>query len=315
MAVRHLSLLDQPESLKEFIDWMLRLSGNDAHGGGDGANGIQGLGEAVNALLKKDNVEIPAVERFDKWLKGNGSGYGSAKSCLSMLSGGLEKFIGFEGVAPFPSGSARTIAQNKIGRQGTYNSVYDSKTNWSKDVSSVTSRQTCARIFLTFMPRLFSSLTHLYWRCKCGGWYYETISEGYNLRRYMEGMGFEYWMLNTCMTGGNIALILEAAFPEFSKVTKERPSLFYSELCDGLRQQTNKESLVEPNATTGYPLTQCFIIADTYIEATSSSFFYPGAFVLLVTFGGCYFAYKRNLGGFATNVDSTFRKVQEILSE
>ncbi|GIX65325.1 variant erythrocyte surface antigen-1 family protein [Babesia caballi] len=52
------SFTDAPKNLKEAIDWILRVTGKDGDGGGQGNTAIEGLSKEVKNLLDKDAGEV-----------------------------------------------------------------------------------------------------------------------------------------------------------------------------------------------------------------------------------------------------------------
>ncbi|GIX61197.1 variant erythrocyte surface antigen-1 family protein [Babesia caballi] len=133
-----------PKDLKEAIDWVLRVSGRGGRGCGE--DGINGLAEAVEHVLKTvDSTYLgPIISKTN--------------DIILKLSEGLKTFVGYN-VNDEPDGSG--IASNK------YKSSYEDNAKWEPSWNSASdaNSQKCAKVFLGYVPLIYYGVTYLYWRC------------------------------------------------------------------------------------------------------------------------------------------------------
>ncbi|GIX63433.1 variant erythrocyte surface antigen-1 family protein [Babesia caballi] len=129
-----------PKNLKDAIDWLLRVSGKDGQGCGEG--GINGLAGEINTLLKSIKIG-ESTEMINNHMP----------SLISTLANGLKAFVGYNAESQ-PTGKG--IASIK------YKSSYSASETW-ESVSSV-NQQSCAKILLGCAPLFYYGMTHLYWR-------------------------------------------------------------------------------------------------------------------------------------------------------
>ncbi|GIX65583.1 variant erythrocyte surface antigen-1 family protein [Babesia caballi] len=165
-----------PQDLKEVVDWVLRISNKDGPGGGKDENGIKGLAEAVENLVK-------AVTSTDM-----GTLISKMKDVISKLAEGLDAFVGYNG-GDRPDGSG--IASNK------YKSSYHGNALWKWSDFSEPGAVNCAKIFLGCVPLLYYGMTYLYWRCSgnsgCNS-YWEELQfnfKGTLLNCFVATMGYD----------------------------------------------------------------------------------------------------------------------------
>ncbi|GIX62585.1 variant erythrocyte surface antigen-1 family protein [Babesia caballi] len=265
------SLTQPPENLKEAIDWVLRVSGGDHHGGFD-------TDRLVKAVVKPDDLNM----------KGQTI---NIRSLVDALCNGLKSFVGYQ-----CSGRKVNIGQNGIVKPDfAYTSAYTG--SWHTDVSvgspqNPTDKEiTCASIFFTAIQLIFEGLTELYYNCN-KNWSRQSLNGNSNaLKHFMEKNGFSDNQLNTDMKGERIMSQALKGFEEFDAAYN--PILTS---LDALRSQLEQNAWSNPS---NYPLSALYILA-TYVyvhsasPATPSFLGYSGTAALA---GG---AYGLNLGGLGT---------------
>ncbi|GIX64865.1 variant erythrocyte surface antigen-1 family protein [Babesia caballi] len=231
MTANGKKLTDCPSNLKEAIDWILRVTGKDGQGGGNGNE--THLAQAV-ANLPDFNAAIAAAAEK---LQNNGGDAAQALrelkehntlgEIIKKLAEGLRKFIGYdsssnnignEGIAV----AGQTVNPNDRG-SGYKLTYHRTEATWSSSFQSGDPTK-AAQIFLGCLPLYYYWLTYLYWKCKQlhsqGGWENMNINgsgSGQNLKAFMVGHGYVADHLST-QTGKSITLLLENV-DKFTSVT------------------------------------------------------------------------------------------------
>ncbi|GIX61610.1 variant erythrocyte surface antigen-1 family protein [Babesia caballi] len=174
------SLTEAPTNLKEAIDWLLCISGNDVAGdSGDGKKAIQKLATKVITLVM--SIQVSGIsfgnvhgQHIGTLLKDDvSSGNGNYRP-IESLGNGLRVLIGY---------GSGILNGKGIGAKERYSTSYS-------DSSPPTSVNTddAAKRFLGFIPLIFFALGFLFWQCK-GGWKNLTLGRGL-LKAYMGALGF-----------------------------------------------------------------------------------------------------------------------------
>ncbi|GIX61537.1 variant erythrocyte surface antigen-1 family protein [Babesia caballi] len=177
---------DCPSNLKEAIDWILRVTGKDGQGGG---NGTKDLAGAVEKLLKDVKASSPELGKtFEQIKKALRSG--SSNGLIDALGDGLNKFK--EGIQNIPH------YKSAYNEQSNWDSVFTGDTSVSNDGKAPP--KVAAKIFLGCVPMIFYGLSYLYWRCSDkGGWKKMMLNDGDGsaLKNFMEATGFDTKSIST----------------------------------------------------------------------------------------------------------------------
>ncbi|GIX62158.1 variant erythrocyte surface antigen-1 family protein [Babesia caballi] len=275
------SLTEPPTNLKEAIDWVLRVSGGDHHGGFD-------ADRLVKALVKPDDLNI------------NGQNV-NIKTLIGTVGNGLSKFIGYKYTG---RGYKIEIDGDGIVKSGevkhnstpsAYTSAYTG--SWYTHVSAGSPQNptdkeiTCARIFFTAIKKIFEGLTALYYNCKAE-WKTENLG-GSNLKQFMEKNGFSGTEHNTDMTGNQI---ITKALKDFNEFTTAYNSVGENASLDAFRSQLEQNASTSPSQS---PLSTLYILA-TYVYVRSTSPVTPSFLGYSGTAALAGGAYGLNLGGLGT---------------
>ncbi|ORM41386.1 uncharacterized protein BXIN_2496 [Babesia sp. Xinjiang] len=126
-------LTECPTTLKEAIDWILRMSEKDKNGAQAHSGNTTELGKKVEELLK------PVLNDLNEKAKSNPHDVKLIQDQKS-LEAAIKLFTGYE-------------------LNGKKNDA-----NWSS-VGNEQNKQRCASIFLSCIPLIFSGLSYLYWQC------------------------------------------------------------------------------------------------------------------------------------------------------
>ncbi|GIX65930.1 variant erythrocyte surface antigen-1 family protein [Babesia caballi] len=320
MTTDQKKLTQPPESLKEAIDWVLRVSGRDSDKNDN--NAINELGDALEALLKEEagDVAVRVQEVFDvikniinkefdkvhgfgpQHYKGNLSSATTGlkaveqpkavksddlKTAITALAEGLKKFLGYNG------GSSTNFNGNGIisNVSSDYTFAYNDA-KWIPDGAPK-----CGVIFLAILPAIFFGVTLTYWKCKNNKW--KTAWDSSPFKNFLVQMGYSNENLNSQKSGNDIASLLQS-FTELSTGNASPKS--YPKFL-GERQKQALQSLVSSAASS--PLTSLYALSYYYITypfydvhssnpATPS---FAGNSGLTALAGG---AYRLNLGGLGT---------------
>ncbi|GIX62782.1 variant erythrocyte surface antigen-1 family protein [Babesia caballi] len=116
--------------------------------------------------------------------------------------------------------------------QTGYKSSYQGATTQALDIPQAPETYTCAKIFLSCLPLIFSNLQHLYWKCKQennqGGWKQMLLNgsggQGTDLKHFMDLMTFSSVRLNGTMTGEGVESVMKTSFAEFFTAASSRQS-------------------------------------------------------------------------------------------
>ncbi|GIX64812.1 variant erythrocyte surface antigen-1 family protein [Babesia caballi] len=187
-----LSAVPVPTTLKEAIDWVFWLSGDDRQGG---KGTITDLGAALFTQLKTISANGVRVVTFFQAEAGYGDD--NNKKPITHLAKTLTGLIGCSG---------GKVNGNGIGASNRYECSYSNK----YPLQSV-DKEKAAEVFCSFIPLLFFGLSFLFWRCK-SEWSKKKISDA-TLKKFMNQMGF-IDHLNDSKIGSDIAGMF-SAFKEF----------------------------------------------------------------------------------------------------
>ncbi|GIX64159.1 variant erythrocyte surface antigen-1 family protein [Babesia caballi] len=207
MSAAPKKLTEPPTNLKEAIDWVLCMSGNDGRRGGREA--IKMLAEKVIGLVGPlnhggRNYGHVHGQHIGTLLGGDfsGSGYGAGNyKPIESLGNGLRVLIGWQG---------GTVGQNGVGKPGGYQSSYS-----DENPSQTVKDEKAAKTFLGSIPLIFFALGFLYWQCK-GGWAGKDLSDG-PMKAFLDALGFPAEQLNKDTDGSQISAMF-AHFDEFRNV-------------------------------------------------------------------------------------------------
>ncbi|GIX64383.1 variant erythrocyte surface antigen-1 family protein [Babesia caballi] len=207
------SAVPVPKNLKEAIDWVLWLSGDDRpDGAAQGA--IQDLAKEVLTLVTQlslyyGNVTAEGVH-VATLLAGEFGGHDINTKPISYLESGLRTLIGL-------SNGAIDAAMNGICKMG-YNPSYTS----IQPPSKFRITREVAIIFMGIVPILFFGLSFLYWKCSNQSqWFNETILVG-PLQIFMAEMGF-----SEELDGGKNGLGIANSFKAFGEFINHSKSNTY----------------------------------------------------------------------------------------
>ncbi|GIX61931.1 variant erythrocyte surface antigen-1, alpha subunit [Babesia caballi] len=280
------SLTEPPKNLKEAIDWVLRVSGDDNIFHSD----TDKLVKALNELDFK-NTNSLGIE-----LQGS----------ITGLASGLKKFIGYEsrgncaiwkiGSSGIGKSGEVTASQLKSQSHNTYTSAYYGSA-WDLDVEigyegqRRGNKKKTLRNFFTAIKKIFEGLTELYYNCR-NGWKNENLG-GSNLQQFMDRNGFRNTQLNTGMKGERI---ISQALKDLREFTTAYNSASTNPSLDAFRSQLEQNASTDPSKS---PLAALYILA-TYVYVQSSNPATPSfaGYSGLAALGGG--AYGLNLGGLGT---------------
>ncbi|ORM41663.1 uncharacterized protein BXIN_2425 [Babesia sp. Xinjiang] len=252
---QHNTLLCPPGNLKECIDWILRLTGKDKVGGGNGDNGKK-LGEEVAGLLKKDKAVLETVTTSLK----NGSG----SNLITELADNLKKFIGYENGGGTGKLNGNGIGNKGAGAKGTekYTSSYKDSATWDKAKETDKDGKLCAAIFLGTIPVIFSGLSYLYWQCNEGNgsgdrWSTQYIHDTSNaLGIYFVCCGYDLTKLNQ-KKAEDVGTTCFQQFTEFNNGTNASNNNYPEYI---------KEVLTKTSPTS-HPLSSLYLASQYYFQS------------------------------------------------
>eukprot|EP00371_Babesia_bovis_P003196 XP_001611843.1 variant erythrocyte surface antigen-1 family protein [Babesia bovis T2Bo] len=205
-----------PTNVKEAIDWVICMTGND-----DGATAcVEKVAKGVEALLsqlRKDGDTSIKDEWPDIGELSKDSNYDSGQiatyitGLINCLGERLSKFLGCTKCTQKPSGTCP--------QKGTCGLVIDKYTYCYSSASGccINTKESdqihCAKILLGCIPLIFSSLTYLYWNCCANGnggkWKDcpSTDDSTGSLCTYLVTLGYDTNKLNKC-SGSTIVSFL-----------------------------------------------------------------------------------------------------------
>ncbi|GIX63436.1 variant erythrocyte surface antigen-1 family protein [Babesia caballi] len=186
---------------------------------------------------------------------------------IRKLADGLGSFIGYTGGYMGASG----IGSNRGGNgKRKYESAYSASGNsggaWDEGLGT-DDKQTCAIIFISYVPIYYYALTYLSWRCRDGygkGDWSECHFDGVNgggtyLKDFMETMGFDSISLSS-QTG---QIVMDAVANKISDLQTTKNGRSYSEL---LKQMEMNGKNLEHSAS-NYPLYGLYFAALRYFKS------------------------------------------------
>ncbi|GIX66321.1 uncharacterized protein BcabD6B2_57570 [Babesia caballi] len=225
------SLTVYPRTLKETIDWMVRIYGLGGQSGSrDYHNGPKELSNAVEGIVKYSQHK--ATIGLEVELQG----------IIDVLTKHLAHFLGFFG---------GSIGNNGIVTISYTSSYRDANWNGSDALE-------CALIFLTVVPVITFVLSYLHMKCKAG-WHSDNLRSG-ALKIFFTAMGFDEFELNNANNGSNVARLIDEQL-----TTMQVPSYNYEALVAHLRTKAqNGLRRVDTN-----PLAKCFHIIQQYLTTES----------------------------------------------
>ncbi|GIX64868.1 variant erythrocyte surface antigen-1 family protein [Babesia caballi] len=251
MSEKKKSLTTPPENLKEAVDWVLCMSGNDVVGVSEGKQAIKKLATKVITLitqLKSDSVvgirfgNVHGVS-VGSLLAGdvNGSGYGAGNyKPIESLGNALR------GLVKPPNG---------IGKQEYEYSYSDQNPSTSVD------NDNAAKRFLGFIPLVFFSLGFLFWMCK-SGWFKHNFSDG-PIKDFLVEMGFTAEQLNEEKKGSDVS----GMFSHFYEFRNVDPTPTYPAFLQEVEKEGKKKFKSTPSHV---PLYAICLIALTYMKNKST---------------------------------------------
>ncbi|GIX61152.1 uncharacterized protein BcabD6B2_05870 [Babesia caballi] len=286
------SLTTPPKDLKEAIDWVLRVTGEDGMTGSSTVSLLQEL-EKLDGIK---NAKIIGI---------------NLQSSITGLASGLKTFIGYEkghqkkwkvGSNGVGKPGEVELRQLKTQGQNVYVSAYYGSA-WFTDVSSNDTsnakKKSCVQNFLTAILKIFQGLTELYYNCR-NAWKNDNLSGSNDaLKKFMNDNGFRNTQLNTSMTGNRI---ISQTFQNLTEFQNAYTAVSTNPSLDTFRYQLQKNAWSNPS---NCPLSALYILATpayskTSITTSKASIATLGATALA---GG---AYGLNIGGFATSLNSFF---------
>ncbi|GIX62601.1 uncharacterized protein BcabD6B2_20360 [Babesia caballi] len=124
-----------------------------------------------------------------------------------------------------------------------YVPYYDSNSaTWPQRANDT---KTCAKIFLSCVPVIFSNLSYLYWRCSpngIGDW--NTLQlDGGDLSNFMQYRGFNLSFVNNSLRGFDIVDIARNSFSDFSEGMNAAQKT--------AKQRASKENIAKMNISAG----------------------------------------------------------------
>ncbi|GIX64974.1 variant erythrocyte surface antigen-1 family protein [Babesia caballi] len=271
------SLSDCPSNLKEAIDWILRVTGKDGQDSG-GQNGTDALTKEVKKLLPEvKGADTGLNQDIDKVIQAlDGSG-----DLIGKLAEGLQRFIGYEdnggekigtdGIAVGKNGQKPWNSPSDANKGGYYLSYNpnESGCQWDTVKTTNTDVTTCAKIFLSIIPLIWSALSYLYWRCRVGGsWSHLNLNEG-ALSPFLLSMWLNPSRLQKDKQGSHVATKALQKFQEFSSANSEKS---YAEFLNKLREEGSKK-WKEPSsstATTNNFLSGLYFLSQAYFQHKQS---------------------------------------------
>ncbi|GIX61278.1 variant erythrocyte surface antigen-1 family protein [Babesia caballi] len=169
------SLTEPPQNLKEAVDWVLCMSGNDGEGDyNKGQEAIKKLATQVKTLLS--GVSVPGVTvGLEQLFQGDTIGSFGSNASIASLASGLNALID---------------QTNGMGNRYAY--------TYKKDDSSQTvNDEKSAKMFLGMIPLLFFGLGFLFYMCRRDGgkWSVTKLSAG-PFRVFLDAVGFNIDQLN-----------------------------------------------------------------------------------------------------------------------
>ncbi|GIX62513.1 variant erythrocyte surface antigen-1 family protein [Babesia caballi] len=242
-------LTEAPGSLKEAVDWVLCISGNDGQGGSEGKQAIQNLATKVVALitqLKSDSVvgirygTVHGVS-VGSLLAGDVNGSGYSNKPITSLANGLRGFIAYS---------------NGIGTQ-SYAYSYSDKNPSQK----LQDNEDAAKVLMGSIPLLFFGLSFFYWMCREDGgkWYKENFASGSALTQFLEALGFS-GQLNDQKMGSNVSSMFRG-FDEFK--IYDASSKTYPDFLSKVGNNAFKQFQSKPN---DYPLYTLYYFSYHYLQ-------------------------------------------------
>ncbi|ORM42079.1 uncharacterized protein BXIN_0957 [Babesia sp. Xinjiang] len=280
---QYTELAHPPGSLKECIDWILRVTEKDGKNGGGNGDGSTQIGEKVVELLQKaedyltqeinkHNGDAEATTKLKKdkavletvttSLK-NGSG----SNLITKLADELKKFIGWQ-----ENGNGQPDG-NGIAQSG-YESSYGQEANWN-NASTENDQQLCASIFLGALPLIFSGLSYLYWQCNESEGIDSEDSGSEQLTRwsnatqitntnagigiYFASCGYKSVDLQNGKTANEIKNLIDQQFNNSAKVSHAYP-VYINAVLENTRKNASGNA-------TSYPLTSLYICSTYYFQS------------------------------------------------
>ncbi|GIX64965.1 variant erythrocyte surface antigen-1 family protein [Babesia caballi] len=254
MTAGQKSLTQPPTNLKEAIDWVLCMSGNDVVGGGEGKQAIQKLAKEVMTLLINVTVGEHPVgnvhgQHIGTLLQGDASSSHTGNfRPIQSLGNGLRALIGY---------GSGILNGNGIGAKEKYTSSYSDQ-NPSTSVDS----EEVAKRFLGFIPLIFFALSFLYWQCQ-GQWKTSTLGDG-PLRDFLVKMGFPAEQLNEEKEGSDVS----AMFNGLDELKNVNPTPTLPAFLQKVEEKGKNKFKFMPSRV---PLYTLCLIALTYIAKTSDA--------------------------------------------
>ncbi|GIX63367.1 variant erythrocyte surface antigen-1 family protein [Babesia caballi] len=236
------SLTQPPESLKDAVDWVLCMSGNDGEGDySKGPETIQALAEKLQNLLR--TVRVDGVDSC-KLLMDDAIGHGSGNNRpIESIYRGLKDLID---------------QQNGMGS--------DYKCSYSDSDPSKSIDEKSAKMFCGMVPLIFFGIGFLFYVCRRdgGGWSKRKLSVG-PIKDFLETVGFSADQLNGQKDGYNAVSSGLAMFSEFGDV-ESTPRNFSNFLKDVV-EQTKRSLNSNPNHV---PLGALYLFTYQYLKTKNA---------------------------------------------
>ncbi|GIX64800.1 variant erythrocyte surface antigen-1 family protein [Babesia caballi] len=234
------SLSDPPESLKDAVDWVLCMSGNDVpiHYT-SGQEAIKMLAEKITSLLANVRVQGVAVSTL---IQGDAKGHGSLGSHapINSLASGLKALIDHT---------------NGMGNEHIYSYGDDNPSQTVKD-------EKAAKTFLGSIPLIFFGIGFLFYTCRQDGgrWSKQKLSVG-PIKDFFESVGFHIEQLNGAKNGYDAVSYGLAMLPEFRVDSSSKD---FSDFLKEVEKQTNEKLSSDPNYA---PLGALYLFSYKYLKA------------------------------------------------
>ncbi|GIX61095.1 variant erythrocyte surface antigen-1 family protein [Babesia caballi] len=232
-------LTDPPKNLKEAIDWVLCMSGNDVPSHyNSGKEAIKKLAEKLKLLLGSVSVDNHSTNDL---FKGDiGLGRDQNHRPIESLCLGLKQLI------KHPNG------------MGLENYAYSYS---DENPSTTVDNDKSPKMFLGVVPLLFLGLGFIYWKCK-GGWKNLTLGSD-PLKTFMDSLGFT-GQLDTSQPASKAGSWF-TMFDEFKRVDSVNPT-FHQFLKNVELVATNFKNV--PNT---YPLYTLYRITYQYLKTKTQN--------------------------------------------
>ncbi|GIX63896.1 variant erythrocyte surface antigen-1 family protein [Babesia caballi] len=292
------TLKHTPTNLKEALDWMVRVTGEDDPTDGYRQSSIDSLGAALRMILDgekckciDENLRTTFERILETFKEQLGDRIGRNSSPVDKIVQACAFFVGYD------KGDG-LISGNGIGRKNSgnltngYKSSYSTDASWTEFKNNDGDIKEAAKNFPKAITIIYPKLVYLYLKCqRYGDWNKQTFDtrDSSDLAKFLVAEGYDLSKVTTGSTDGAhknsgavFANRLKLAFPEFEKINSCIPNCreFFEvfELNDSTTCLENLQKQILEKFKNGSwtcddcPFTTLFIVSCAYLGFTDPSF-------------------------------------------